>query len=97
MALDVFDMFDPTIPASPEPIDYVPRPQKLEGLRVGLVENTKYRSRDLLLKIADRLKQKYNMEMTLINKKKSAGSPVDDGAVAEFKNKADFVIAGIGD
>lgn len=97
MAMDVFEMFDPTIPASQEPIDYAPRPQSLEGLRVGLVENTKYRSRDLLLKIADRLKNKYNMEMTLISTKKSAGSPVDDSAVEEFKHKADFVIAGIGD
>jgi len=53
MAMDVFNMFDPTIPAAKEPIDYVPRPRELEGLRVGLVENTKYRSRDLLLMIAE--------------------------------------------
>ncbi len=97
MAMDAFNMFDPTIPAAKEPIDYVPRPRKLEGLRVGLVENTKYRSRDLLLMIAERLKQKHHMEMTLIHTKKSAGSPVEDQAIAEFKEKADFVVAGIGD
>jgi hypothetical protein len=64
---------------------------------VGLVENTKHNSAVLLLRIAERLKERFGMEMVLINRKKSAGDHVTDNAIMDLKEKADFVIAGIGD
>jgi hypothetical protein len=64
---------------------------------VGLVDNTKYNSRALLIKISERLKDRFQTEMVQITAKQSAGHSVDDSAVEEFKSKADFVIAGIGD
>jgi len=51
----------------------------------------------LLLKIADRLKAKYGIEMVLLHRKESASDYVTDEAIDELKQKADFVIAGIGD
>jgi hypothetical protein len=51
----------------------------------------------LLLKIADRLKSKYEIEMVLLHRKESASDYVTDEAIDELKKKADFVIAGIGD
>ena len=91
------DVFDPTTSSVQEEINYAPRPQDFEGLRVGLVDNTKYNSRVLLEKIAERLKAKYKMEMVHIDTKQSASHAVTEQAVKEFKTKADFVIAGIGD
>ena len=91
------DLFDPT--ASPEktPIDYVSRPESIEGLKVGLVDNAKFNSKTLLLKIADRLKSKYNVDRVQLVTKSSPGHPVSDSAIEDFKTKADFVLAGIGD
>jgi hypothetical protein len=91
------DMFDPTTSVREIHIDYVPRPKNLEGLRIGLLENSKHNSDVLLLKIADRLKERYGMEMTLLAGKKSAADFVSDDLIARFREEADFVIAGIGD
>ncbi len=91
------DLFDPTTTADKSPFEYVPRPQSLKGLKVGLVDNSKYNSKTLLLKIADRLKAGYETETTHLVTKASAGHAVSDAATTDFKNKADIVIAGIGD
>ena len=91
------DMFDPTMSVRELEIDYVPRPKKLNGLRIGLLENSKHNSDLLLLKIADRLKDRFGMEMTLLAGKKSAADFVTEDLIARFRKEADFVIAGIGD
>lgn len=91
------EIIDPTIPPVKEPISYAPRPKDLNGLRVGLIENTKHNSDVLLLKIVERLTEQFGMEMVLINRKKSAADHVTDNVIMDLKEKADFVIAGIGD
>jgi hypothetical protein len=91
------EIFDPTVPPVTEKIVFAPRPQSLNGLKVGLVENTKHNSDVLLLKIAERLKEKFDIEMALLHRKKSASDYVADEAIDELKKKSDFVIAGIGD
>ena len=91
------DMFDPTTSFQRIEINYAPRPKKLEGLRIGLLENSKHNSDVLLLKIADRLKGRFEMAMTHLAGKKSAADFVSDDVIAEFRARADFVIAGIGD
>jgi hypothetical protein len=91
------DLFDPTTSTEKTPIDYVPRPRDLKGLRVGLVDNSKFNSKILLLKIADRLQVRYGVEMTHLVTKASAGHAVSEAAVKAFKGNSDFVVAGIGD
>ena len=91
------EIFDPTVSPVKEEILFAPRPQNLSGLRVGLVENSKHNSDVLLLKIADRLKTKYDIKMTLLHRKESASDYVTGQAIDELIKKADFVLAGIGD
>jgi len=91
------DLFDPTISSSEESINFVARPKDLKGLRVGLVDNTKFNSKVLLEKVAERLKVRYGIETTHLDTKQSPSHGVDETAVKEFKTKSDFVIAGIGD
>jgi hypothetical protein len=91
------EIFDPTIPPVKESISYAPRPKDLNGLRVGLIENSKHNSDVLLLKIFERLQERFGMEMVLINRKKSAADHVTNNVIMDLKEKADFVIAGIGD
>ncbi|MBF0277537.1 MAG: hypothetical protein HQM13_07100 [SAR324 cluster bacterium] len=92
------DLFDPTgNSAEHETITYAPRPQKLKNLKVGLVDNTKFNSDTLLVKIAQRMEQQYGVKTVQMSRKKSAAHHVEESDVQEFKKKADFVIAGIGD
>src|SRR5262249_25563008 len=64
-------VFDPTVsPAAPVTFSYAPRPESLRGLRVGLVENTKFNSEVILRKIAERLAARYQISMTHLDHKK---------------------------
>ena len=91
------EIFDPTVSPVQETISYAPRPKSLKGLKLGLVENTKHNSDVLLLKIADRLKMEFGIDMVALHRKKSASDYVTDETITDLKQKADFAIAGIGD
>lgn len=92
------NLFDPT-GAGPEAaaIRFAPRPKDLKGLKVGLVENTKFNSEKLLKLVGERLKQRYGISVVHLDHKQSAGHGVSESAIKEFKTKADFVVAGVGD
>lgn len=101
-------VFDPTVPPqepaseedqqrAPVSFSYAPRPRSLDGLRIGLVENTKFNSDVLLLKIAQRLRGRYSTTMVHLDRKKSSGHSVSDEALDYFRHHADLVLAGVGD
>ena len=101
-------VFDPTVPPQqsvagdartrpPLSFSYAPRPHSLDGLRLGLIENTKFNSDVLLLKIAQRLHGRYGTTMVHLDRKKSSGHSVSDEALAYFRHHADLVLAGVGD
>ena len=90
-------LFDPSISFKLEKIAYAPRPEKLTHLRVALVENSKYNSKAILLKIFGLLKNRFQAELAGIHGKQSAGHKITEDAINEFKASADIAIAGIGD
>ena len=91
-------LYDPTGPTNKvEALSFAPRPDSLEGLRVGLVENTKFNSENILRKVAHRLSERHGMTLVHVAHKKSSSHALDEGDIREFKLKADFVIAGVGD
>jgi len=49
----MIELLDPTVDAAKQPIAYVDRPGSLQGKRIGLIENTKYNSDKLLLRIGE--------------------------------------------
>ncbi len=90
-------VFDPTNRNAEQEFRLAPRPSSLRGLRIGLVENTKYNSSALLTRIAAILEKEYGAKSHILRSKRSAGSPVDEKTVEEFKTAVDVAIAGIGD
>ncbi len=91
------EMFDPTTEAAVQAITYVPRPDSLSGRRVGLVENTKFNSDRLLLKIARILKEEYGAGEAVLWRKRSSSVPAHEEILQEARRAVDVVIAGIGD
>ena len=90
------DILDPTIFTGRDRIDYAPRPTALRGLRIGLIENTKKNSEQVLRKVAERLAADHQMTLeVLIHKDQRA--PLKEGQLAELKGRVDFAIAGVGD
>jgi hypothetical protein len=90
-------IFDPTIEAKGRTIAYVPRPKSLAGLRVGLVDNSKHNSDQLLRRIGALLEREHGVKAHIMRRKKSAGIPASPEIIAEFKAGCDIVVAGIGD
>ncbi|MGE0684534.1 MAG: hypothetical protein AB7P69_26965 [Candidatus Binatia bacterium] len=92
-------VFDPTVTpiAESTPFTYALRPPSLQGLRVGLVENTKFNSEVILRKIAERLTVRYQVSMTHLEHKKSSGHSVAPETIRLFQQQVDFVLAGVGD
>jgi len=95
--MEKFKMFDPTTHAEEKTITFVPRPRSLRNLRIGLVENTKFNSDKLLIKIATILEKEYGAKSHILRRKRTSGSPVDQEVIKEFTDQCDVVVAGVGD
>jgi len=92
-----FEVFDPTTDPREQPITYVARPESLKGKRVGLVENTKFNSDRLLLKIGKVLAEEYGAAETRIWRKHNSSVPAHAEILDELSASCDVMVAGIGD
>jgi hypothetical protein len=90
-------IYDPTTEVNSRKINFVPRPKSLKGLRIGLVDNTKHNSDQLLMRIAGILEKEHGAKSHVIRKKKSAGSAPSPEMIAEYKQNCDVIVAGVGD
>ena len=95
--MEKFKIFDPTYEVKAKPVAFVPRPASLKNLRIGLVENTKYNSDRLLLKIAAILEKEYDAQGHILRRKRSSGSPVAPEMIREMTGLCEVAIAGVGD
>ena len=90
-------LFDPTSKPVERAVELAPRPPSLRGLRLGLVDNTKFNSDTLLTKLAERLARRHGTTVTLTSRKRSPSHELDEAAVRALRKQADFVVSGIGD
>jgi len=73
------------------------RSLEINGLRMGLVDNSKFNSRTLLLKLAERLEMRFHVSLSHIHSKTSSNHYLQGALLEEFKRKTDFAITGVGD
>ena len=90
-------ILDPTTEVSGRRIAYAPRPKSLHGLRVGLIDNTKHNSDQLLMRIADILEKEHGTKSRVIRKKKSSGAAPHAEIIEDYKANCDVIVAGVGD
>jgi hypothetical protein len=90
-------IFDPTITPKEQALRYAPRPASLQGKKVGLVENTKFNSDKLLLKIGKILQEEYGVRGVLLRRKRSSGVPAHEEIIHDILAECDAVVAGVGD
>ncbi|TMQ24881.1 MAG: hypothetical protein E6K82_07910 [Candidatus Rokuibacteriota bacterium] len=93
----MMEILDPTTEAATQTIAWAPRPTALTGKRVALIENTKFNSDKLLVKIGDLLKEEYGVAEWRLYHKHNASVPAHPEIIAEIETSADVVVAGIGD
>jgi hypothetical protein len=93
----MIEILDPTTDPGPQALAYAPRPDSLQGKRIGLIENTKFNSDRLLLKIGDILKSEYNAAEVRLWHKRNASVPAHEEIIEELRQTCDVMVAGIGD
>ena len=93
----MMEILDPTTGADTQTIAWAPRPGALSGLRVGLVENTKFNSDRLLEKIGQILTSEYGAAEAKMWRKKNASVPAHQEIIEEVRKSCDVMVAVIGD
>jgi hypothetical protein len=90
-------LFDPTSKPVERAVKLAPRPASPKGLRLGLVDNTKFNSDTLLHKLAERLRQRHGTRVTVTRRKRSPSHEIDENDIKTLRTQADLVVSGIGD
>lgn len=69
----------------------------LDGVRLGLVSNSKLNADKVLLAIGDLLKERYELETIVHERKGNFSLPAPEPIIEKIVKSADVVIAGVGD
>ena len=71
--------------------------KSLDGVRIGLLGNSKLNADAVLLAVADLLKEQYAVESVFFRSKPSFSKPAADDQVQEIIDNSDIVLTGVGD
>jgi hypothetical protein len=74
-----------------------PRPQSLQGLTVGLLDNTKPNGAVVLRAVGRQLRERYGVREIRMFQKGYFGTPVEESVVNQMLHNCDFAVAAIGD
>jgi hypothetical protein len=74
-----------------------PRPQSLQGLTVGLLDNTKPNGAVILRAVGRELQERYGVREIRMFRKGYFGTPVEESVVNQMLHNCDFAVAAIGD
>ena len=90
-------VYDPRGRVDAEPIMPAPRVAALAGLRLGILDNTKWNANRLLRKTADRLGTQYRFAAVNYYRKESFSKYADPALLATIAADNDIVLTAIGD
>ena len=90
-------VYDPRGVVEAAPLTIAPRVRKLEGLRLGLLDNTKWNANKLLRGVRDRLAQKHAFSAVNYYRKESFSLAATPGLLAKIAAENDIVLTAIGD
>ena|SRR5512134_3234991 len=90
-------VYDPRGVVEAAPLTVAPRVRKLEGLRLGLLDNTKWNANKLLRGVRDRLAQKHAFGAVNYYRKQSFAAAAAPELLAKIAAENDIVLTAIGD
>jgi hypothetical protein len=95
--MDYETVFDPRGRIDVKQVPLAPRAVTLQGLRLGILDNTKWNANRLLRKTAALLKEGHTLAATNYYKKDSFSKYADTALIAEIAANNDIVLTAIGD
>ncbi|MSQ25670.1 MAG: hypothetical protein EXR49_05280 [Dehalococcoidia bacterium] len=90
-------VLDPTAPPAAVYARLAPRPESLNGLRLGLLDNHKRNAAGVLDEIEKLISQRYELASVVRRYKTDVSRPCPEETVADLAAQADAVIIAIGD
>ncbi len=90
-------VYDPRGVVEAAPLATAPRVKKLQGLRLGLLDNTKWNANKLLRGVRDRLAQKHAFGAVNYYRKESFAAAAAPELLGRIAADNDVVITAIGD
>jgi len=90
-------VFDPRGRVDAERVALAPRVAALKGLRLGILDNTKWNANRLLHKTADLLVAEHGIGTVTYYKKESFSKYADPALITEIAANNDIVLTAIGD
>ena len=90
-------VFDPRGQVDAEQRSLAPRATTLRGLRLGILDNTKWNANRLLRKTAARLEAEHGIAAVNYYKKESFSKYAEPALIAEIAGANDIVLTAIGD
>src|SRR5690349_10060300 len=90
-------VFDPRGVVETEPLALSPRVAELDGLRLGILDNTKWNANRLLHKTAAKLQEEFSFAAVNYYRKESFSKEADSALLATIAADNDIVLTAIGD
>jgi hypothetical protein len=90
-------VFDPRGVVDTERVALSPRAEALAGLRLGILDNTKWNANRLLRKTAARLDGEFGFAAINYYRKESFSKAADPALIADIARDNDIVLTAIGD
>lgn len=90
-------VYDPRGTVDAAPLAMSPRVKRLQGLRLGLLDNTKWNANKLLRGVRDRLAQKHGFSAVNYYRKESFAAAAAPELIDRIAAENDIVLTAIGD
>jgi hypothetical protein len=90
-------VFDPRGVVETEPLALAARAADLNGLRLGVLDNTKWNANRLLRKTAAKLGEQFSFAAVNYYRKESFSKDADPALIAQIAAENDLVLTAIGD
>jgi len=90
-------VYDPRGAVTPEPTDLAVRFSRLEGIRLGILDNSKWNGSKLLRAISALLKEQQGIDTVTFYKKESFSRIATEELIGQIASQNDAVITAIGD
>jgi hypothetical protein len=90
-------LYDPTSPPPKRRAQRAPALAKLDGLRIGLLENGKLNAPQMLNEVAALFVARHGCTVRTLASKKNASAPAPSSTLAQVAQEVDFLITGLGD
>ena len=90
-------VFDPRGVVETEPLALSERPATLDGLRLGVLDNTKWNANRLLRKTVAKLQEEISFAAVNCYRKESFSKEADPALIAAIAADNDIVVTAIGD